>query len=250
MAYCVVCLREKDNCGPRSNKTYVQVVNQARLIGNENETLDQYFAREPNSVWLDPTNNEYLIEIPKSLYDSIRDGTYPLFHDGYSNLPVWQQETDTSGSAASFGSFEDPENSASTFTVDVELPDDRFILRVWDKDPGQDGTAVNIHTEDIDENPANPGVERFFRLYFDDGTEVNRNVQNDKVEVDGRSLSLDWGTSAEPALTPGVAKIIVWNEYTGSGAINSDGQYRLLGPNDEVGYFWTVYTNHVYIRIS
>ena len=245
-----MCLREKESCGPRSNKTYVQVVNQARLIGNENETLDQYFARESNSVWLDPGENEYLIEVPKSVYDSIRDGTYPLFHDGYSNLPIWQQETDTSGSAASFGSFEDPEDKNSTFTRDQELPDDRFILRVWDEDPGQDGSAVNIHSEEVDEDRANPGIERYFKLYFADGTEVNRNVQNDKVNVDGRSLSLDWGTSADPALSPGVAKFVIWNEFTGTGAINSDGQYRLLGPNDESGYFWTAYTNHVYMRIS
>ena len=250
MAYCVVCLREKESCGPRSNRTYVQVVNQARQIGNENETLDQYFLREPNSVWLDAENNEYLIEVSKDTYDTIRSDRSELFHDGYSNLPRWQQETDTSGDAQSFGSFEDPESSASTFTKDQELKDDRFILRVWDKDPGQNQDAVNIHQEELDETRSNPGVDRYFRLYQDDGTEVNRNVGNDKVNVDGRSLNLDWGTSADPQLTPGVAKIVVWNEFTGSGVINSDSQYRLLGPNDETGYFWTVYTINVYIRIS
>lgn len=243
MAYCLVCERQRENQDARENKTYVNVAAQARIIGGTTESLAQYQAREPSSVWFDPQNNEFLIEILETFYQEIVDGTFPLFHDGFSNLPYWQQQNDTSGDVLSLGSYDNPEDSGTPFVVDRQLEDTRFVLRVYDKDPVNDGTAVNVEDEEFDEDKVNTTVERFLRLFQEDGTTpINRNVANDKITVDGRLLDLDWGSSAEPAVGSGVARVFFNIENTGTGNFNSDTGYRILGPTDEQNYIWRVYT--------
>ncbi|MGI9490493.1 MAG: hypothetical protein ACR2RF_32290 [Geminicoccaceae bacterium] len=240
MAYCLICERQRANQGPRENKTYVNVAPQSRIIGSTDETLDQYQAREPDSVWFDPGNNEFLIEISKTLYNDIQSGTFPLLHDGYSNLPVWQQQNTISGDALSLGSYDNPEDSNSAFVVDRALPDDRFILRIYDKDPVTDGTAVNIGSEEFLEDKTTTTVERFLRLFQADETPVNRNVADDRLFIDGAWLDLDWGSS--DGLGAGVARFFSSVEFTGEGTFSSDAGYQVLGPTDETRYTWTVYT--------
>ena len=241
MAYCLVCERQRENQDARENKTYVNVAVQARTIGNTDESLAQYQAREPTSVWFDPQNNEFLIEILQTFYQEIIDGTFPLFHDGFGNLPYWQQQNDTTGDALSLGSYDDPEDSGTSFVVDRQLEDTRFVLRVYDKDPVADNTAVSVDSEDFDEDKINTTVERFLRLFQEDGTTgINRNVENDKITVDGRLLDIDWGSS--DGLSAGVARIFFSIEFTGTGTFNSDAGYRVLGPTDNQGYTWLVYT--------
>lgn len=240
MAYCLVCQRERENQGPRENRNYKNVAIQGRIIGNTDETLAQYLAREPDSVYGDPTNDEWLIEIAQALYEDIQSGTFPLFHDGFSNLPVWQQQNTTTGDALSLGSYADPEDSTTTFTEGTPLEDDRFVLRVYDKDPVADGTAVNIGSEEFFEDTVNTTVERFFRLFDKDENPINRNAANDRLFIDGYWLDIDWGSSDN--LSAGVARVFVSIEATAQTAFNSDSGYRVLGPDGETSYSWIVYT--------
>lgn len=244
MAYCLVCERERAEQGPRQNQTYVNVAARRQQIGNQNETLAEYQARAPSAEWFDPGNNEFLIEILKTLYDDIGSDAFPLFHDGFRNLPYWQQQEESafSGGVLTLGSYEDPTDSTSTFTEGTSLPDDRFILRVYDKDPVNDNTAVNLAEEEFQEAGEGDAksVERFLRLFRDDGSPVNRNVANDRIFVDGYWLDLDWGSSDN--LGAGVARVFMSIGFTGQGHFRSDAGYRVLGPNDEDCYQWTVYT--------
>ncbi len=240
MAYCLVCQRDRENQGPRENRTYKNVAASARVLGRTDETLAEYAAREPDSVYFDPQNNEWVIEIAQTLYEDIQRGNFELFHDGFGNLPVWQQQNTTSGDALSLGSYADPEDDTSAFTVDQPLEDDRFVLRVYDKDPVSDGTAVNIGSEEFEEDKVNTTAERFFRLFDKDESPINRNTANDRLLIDGYWLDLDWGSS--DSLGAGVARFFVNIETTASSSFNSDAGYRVLGPNTETSYSWTVFT--------
>ena len=243
MAYCLVCERSRESQGPRQNRTYVHVAKQGRIIGTTSETLSQYQARDPTAVWFDPENNEFLIEITESRYNEIQDGSFELFYGGFSNMPIWQQQFAQTGAALSLGSFEDPENNSTTFTVDQPLPDDRFILRVYDKDPVANGDAVNISTEEFFEDTVNTTVERFFRLFDSDQNPINRNAANDRLLIDGYYLDLDWGSSDN--LSAGVARFFVNREVPSESTLTSDSGYQILGVDDAVGYTWTVYTKTI-----
>ena len=243
MAYCLVCQRSRENQGPRQNRTYVNVASQGRVIGTTSETLAQYQAREPDAVWFDPENNEYLIEITLDQYEQIIDGTFELFYDNLGNLPYWQQQFDTTGAALSLGSYEDPQDSNTTFTVDQALPDDRFVLRVYDKDPVADGSAVNIGSEEFFEDTVNTTVERFFQLFDKDEQPINRNAANDRLLIDGYYLDLDWGSSDN--LSAGVARFFVNREVASESRLTSDTGYRILGPDSVIVYTWTVYTKTI-----
>ena len=243
MAYCLICERARENQDARKNKTYVNVAVQQRLVGDERESLDEWLARNPGSVWAEPDGREFLIEVSKTLYEDMVSGAFPLFHDDRSNLPLWQQQNDLSGGVLSLGSYDDPEDSRTPFVVDRSLDDSRFILRVYDKDPVTDGTAVNIGREEFLEDKAATTVERFLRLFQSDGSPVNRNVANDRIFVDGAWLDLDWGSS--DGLGAGVARIFSNIEFTGDYIFSSDDQYQILGPDGAAGYNWTVYTKRI-----
>ncbi len=245
MAYCLICERSRDGQGPRLNKTYVNVAAQSRLIGNLEESLADYLAREPNSPWLDPNFNEFLIEVPEPLYRDIQDGDFILFHDGFSNLPLWQQQNTTTGDALVLGSHSDPENAQTFFTADQPLPDDRFILRIYDKDPVTDGTAVNLVSEDFLEDKTETVVERFVRLFQEDNTPVNRNVI-DRIFINNYWLELRWGSSDN--ISAGVSRLFVTRDQTGNGELSSDAGYQVLGPAGEKSYQWTVYTRALQLR--
>ncbi len=243
MAYCLVCQRSRENQGPRLNRTYVNVATQQRQFGKTTETLAQYLAREPDSVYADPENNEFLIEIAESFYFDIQDGTFPLFYDGFNNLPYWQQQNDSTGAPLSLGSYEDPENSSTTFTEGTALEDDRFVLRIYDKDPVANGDAVNIGEEEFFEDKVDTSVERFFRLFDKDENPINRNAANDRLFISGYWLDIDWGSS--DGLSAGVARFFVDREVTADTEFASDSGYRVLGPDGATSYKWTVYTKTI-----
>lgn len=243
MAYCLVCQRERENQGPRENRNYKNVASSSRVLGSTTESLSAYQAREPGSEYFDPQNNEWVIEIAQTLYEDIQSGVFELYHDNFRNLPVWQQQNTTSGDALSLGSYADPEDAGTTFTEGTPLEDDRFVLRVYDKDPVADGSAVNIGSEEFFEDKTNTTVERFFRLFDKDENPINRNAANDRLFIDGYWLDLDWGSS--DSLSAGVARFFVNREVTADTSFNSDSGYRVLGPGDETNYRWTVYTKTI-----
>lgn len=240
MAYCLVCQRSRENQGPRENRTYVNVATQQLQVGLTSETLADYQAREPDSVYFDPANNEFLIEILESLFQDIQNGSFPLFYDGFNNLPYWQQQNATTGAALSLGSYADPEDSSSTFTEGTALEDDRFVLKVYDKDPVADGSAVHLASEEFFENKNDTSVERFLRLFNKDEDPINRNAANDRLFINGYWLDLDWGSSDN--LSAGVARIFISQEFTADTSFDSDSGYRIVGPNQETNYQWIVYT--------
>ncbi len=240
MAYCLVCERDRENQGPRENRTYKNVVARSQLVGLTGESLAEYLAREPDTVWADPQNNEFLIEIAESLFNDIQSGNFPLFYDGFNNLPYWQQQNAATGAALSLGSYADPEDDTSTFTEGTALEDDRFVLRVYDKDPVADGSAVNIGSEEFFEDSVNTTVERFFRLFDKDENPINRNAANDRLFISGYWLDIDWGSSDN--LSAGVARFFVSQEVTADSRFASDAGYRVLGPDGGTSYEWIVYT--------
>lgn len=248
MAYCLECLRRKQRCGPLLNRDYMDVANQAREIGETGETLEQYRQRRPNERWFDPAHTSYLIEVSKETYDRYRDKT-ELFHDGLSNLPKWQQRNTTSGDPLDLGSYSDPETVSSTFNPGKELADERFVLRVYDKDPvAFPNDAKHLAHEEFSENDENPLIERFLRLFHSDDRPINRNVANDRIVVGGVLLDLDWGSSANPPLSAGVCRLFVEISETGNAQLSSDAGWRVAGPGGEKAYSWTIFTKILRVR--
>ena len=97
----------------------------------------------------------------------------------------------------STGSYADPEDAGSVFTVDQELPDDRFLVRILD-----DATDVANALED-EEFTADPSgvvktAERFIRVYRPDDTPLNTNAANQRTEIGGKLIDFDFGSAASP----------------------------------------------------
>ncbi len=201
--------------GRDKDKTYVHIIQGARTYGG---TFAELILLAP---WNDPTINDYIIEITEAEHSSIQNGSFPLLWDGNANLPKWQWNTST----VERGSWSDPEDDTSTWTAGVPIPDDRWIVRIFDRTPGHP-QAVQIGTEDMDEDPAQ--IERFLKLFNPDDTPNGTNAQNQKTEIADKRMIFDF--------TAGEANFFVDPSAVGAIDFPTNGTYRVIGPAGENFY--------------
>ena len=229
-AYCVIVERVRTNQGRNKNQDYVNVLASQRAL-NGVSTVAEWLLANPGHPWNDSQLNEFIVEVTLAEFNAINDGTNPLFHDGNGNLPRWQQQTAGSGSAKAFGSFADPTNDASTFTLDVPLEDTRWIVRIYDGDPLTSG--IHVATEEFDEAAAGTTVSRNLRLFNSDDTPSGTNAQNQRTEIGGKLMDFDF--------TSGIAPFNVAVDRAGTGFFPSNSRYRVIGPSGEKEYIWQVF---------
>lgn len=149
-AYVAVINRQLTGCSRNSDDTYVHVVTGYQsLVGFS--SLAEWVLAFPGHDWNNTDKNEYAVELTEVEYNSLAP-TSP-YYDGKLNLPIRQQQAGNTGSTKAFGSYSDPTSSLSTWNLGVDLPDDRFILRVYSRDPVAEVSAVHLGEESFVEVP-------------------------------------------------------------------------------------------------
>lgn len=200
--------------GRDRNKSYVQVLQGARTFGG---TFAELLNLAP---WNDPTSNDYAIEITQAEHTAILNGSFPLTW-GTPNLPKWQWNTVTSER----GSWSDPEDNTSTWQLNVPIPDDRWIVRIYDIDP-TNPAAVHLASEELDEDVTD--VVRFLKLFNSDDTPNGTNAQNQKTSIAGHRMIFDF--------TAGVTSFSISRTRVGIIDFPTNHEYRVMGPGGEASY--------------
>ncbi len=214
MPWIAIVQRQRTGCGRNGDKTYVNVVGSVREILTPAAT---FIAGNPSHPWADPLFREFIVDITE------QQANAPRFHDTKGNLPLWQQETDGSASTFSPGSFADPEDALSVFTAGTSLADDRWIVRLYDNDPGT--TGVHLASLDLDEGQDTGETTIYMKLFNSDGSESTTNTQNMRIEIAGRLMAFDF--------TAGVTTFGVRTVTPGRAIFPSSGRYKVVGPGDE-----------------
>jgi hypothetical protein len=196
----------------------VNVVGSIRNISVDAAT---FVAQNPTHPWSDPGFREFIVDIPTNEAEAIQSGATTLFNDGRGNLPKWQQETDGSASTYSRGSFADPTDDQTAFTADLALPDDRWILRLYDADPGT--TGVHVGSLDFDEATGDQTI--WMKLFDQDDVPSTTNAQNQKTPIAGKLMIFDF--------TNGVTTFGVSTATVGTIRFSSDARYRAIHPSNE-----------------
>jgi hypothetical protein len=201
--------------------TYVNVIIAARYSESAFSVLDDH------PIWSDTGENEFIVELTEGEYDSIVDD---LFYDGHPNLPKWGQKEPGTGEAYVPGHREDLTDYGSSWVDAEEIPDPRYIVRVYTGTP----TTGHIAYEQLSVN-ASP-VTRNLKLFDpnDDPVDDDTSV---KVTMGGHYLEFTW--------TDGVAPISVSREKAGRIIIGTDEHWRIAGPSGETSCIFEVYSGTI-----
>ena len=226
MAWVAIVERAREGCSRDSDKAYVNVIASVRSLKTDAAT---FVAQNPTHPWSDPLFREFIVDIPTNEAEAIQSGAAELFHDGRGNLPLWQQETDGSASTYSRGSFADPEDDHSIFTAGTALPDDRWIIRLYDDDPGT--TGVHVGSLDFDEAPGEQTL--YMKLFDQDDVPSVTNAQNMQTLIGGKQMIFDF--------TAGVTTFGVATDVVGRIRFGSDSRYRAVHPNGEQSISYRVF---------
>jgi len=232
MGHVAIVQRQRTGCGRNINQTYVNVVSSVREIQGDAAT---WVANNPDHPWSDPGFNEYIVDLTSGEADTYRND---LGYDGYLNVPKWQNETAGTGQPFAPGNFADPTNSGSTFTADVALIDDRWILEPYDGDPGVSG--VHIAELDLDEGQSGGSYTIYLKMYDNAGTPSGTNAQDQKTQVAGRLMAFDF--------TNGVTTFSVNTNKAGTAVFPTDARWRIVGPSAEGSAVFRIYGTSIEAR--
>ena len=253
VAKCLICERLRPGMGRNQNRTFVNVAVGKRELGRSTETLAQFQLREPNAVWFDPAFNEFAIEISPDFFRDVgveAGAVFPLFHDGRFNQPIWQQQNTTTGDILALGSYANPEDDVSAFTLDDPLEDDRFLVRIYDDDPVANPSANLLEFEEFTADPTGTvkTAERFIRVFRADGTPLNTNAADQRTEVGSKLIDFDFGSAANPPLSAGVARFFVDIADSSPGVVGTFGsnhRYKIITPSGLDFYQWRKFSKVV-----
>ncbi len=228
MPWVAICERAKEGMGRNLNKTYVNVLSSVRQI---QETASEFVTNNPTHPWADDQFKEFIVDLTYQQADDIRDGTNPLTWDDKYNVPRWQQQNDGSGSTPSFGSWADPEDDQSVWSLATPIPDDRWIVRLYDGDPGASG--VHIGALDLDEDSFGGEKTIYLKLFTADDTPSGTNAQDQKTEIAGVRMIFDF--------TSGVTIFGVDTVLAGQARFPSNHAYRVIGPSGEKEVLFNIF---------
>ncbi len=220
MPWVAICERARVNCGRNRDTTYVNVVSSARQI---QESAGDYITNHPAHPWADPAFKEFIVDLTDQQAQDIRDGTNPLAWDDLHSLPRWQQRNDGSGSTYEVGSWADPEDAQSAWQADTAIPDDRWIVRLYDGDPGVSG--AHIASLDLDEDSFSGEKTIHLKLYTAADAPSGTNTQNQQTVIAGKLMVFDF--------TAGVTTFGIKTTTAGSITFPSNHAYKVIGPAAE-----------------
>lgn len=234
-AYIARITRNLANCSRNQNEFYAHAVNGFQRLGAV-DSLAEWLAAHPESPWLDEQYHEYVVELDSEAEFNALSTNGPWWDDK-QNLPRWQQKAGNTSSTKELGSYADPTDDQSVWSLGVMVPDDRFILRVYNDDPVAEPSAVHIGDEEFDETAATE-ITRYMRLFDQSDTPINNNSGNQRTDVGGKLMDFDFGSSHSPAISAGVTSFKVDISRTGTIWFFSNHKYRFIGPvEDEPRYY-------------
>lgn len=210
--------------GRDRDKAYVHVIGGARTFGGTFEELLQL------APWNDPDYNDYAVEITEAEHQAIQNGFFPLTW-GTASLPKWQWN------GSERGSWSDPEDEGSMWRSGVPISDDRWIVKIYDKEPSAP-SAVHVAADEFVEGDGD--MTRYVKLFNSDGTASKTNAQDQRVNIAGRRMVFDF--------TRGVTTLQVSCDQEGQIDFLTDHQYRVVGPNGENSYIATVCTRVLRVK--
>ena len=214
-SFFLVVQKSFPNAGRNLNLTYVNVVTGARSDGR---TFANLILLAP---WNDPQFPEFIVEITEQEFDDIQSGVIPLFSDGISSQPRFQQRVTGTGSTSELGSWSDPTDNTSTWQPNTPISDDRWILRTYDADPLT--TGVQIASDQLEEGTGRKVY--FLRLFNQNDVPSNTNAQNQLTIVGNIKMIFDF--------TAGVTTFGVPTNAPGETTFPSNHFYRQTGPAGE-----------------
>lgn len=226
--YVAVIERQRGGCSRNQNLTYVDVVKGFDILPGAD--LAAWITAHPTHPWNDTQFEDYVVELDNEAeYDTLT--ALGVDHAGLDNLPRWQQQAGNTGSTKALGSYADPTDDQTTFTEGNNIPDDRFILRMYDDDPVAEPSAVHIGTEEFDET-ADTVVTRYIQLFDQDDDAITTNAGNQRTEISGNLMDFDFGSSHAPSLSAGVTSFGVDISAGGNLWFRDDRRWRVFVPDD------------------
>lgn len=217
ISWYAVCDIDRENCGRFGDPGTLVTPNP--LI-YKNVMVDVQPSDVPFGSLPAPPSGFFFIEITQQVFDDVRSGTTPKFWDGLSNLPRLQAQP---GVSFQFGSYADPTDDQTTFTVDVPIPDDRYVVKIYTNALRSNHIATETITED-----ATPGnVTRYLTIYQSDGTTVATELDtlNTIYQMNNALWEFDFNN--------GEATFEVKTEPGGQSRIRSDNTLKHQGPAGE-----------------
>lgn len=216
--YFVVVQKVTDRlCGRNLDKKYAHVMCSARRDSRSFQDLVKL------SPWNDSLFKEYLVEITQTEFEAIKDGSDPLTW-GTPNQPKWQWN------GSECGSWVNPTDDTSVWQPGVPIQDDRWIIRIYDRAPG-DPQANHVGSEKMDESATL--VTRWIKLFNPDDTPNITNEQDRKVDIGGQRMIFDF--------TNGETSLEISPERPGTVLLLTNHQYRVIGPSGEMSYTANIY---------
>lgn len=219
----VTVVKAYGNAGRNLNKTYVNVVRDARsFVGTSAELV----ALLP---WSNPAFSEFVVEVTEQQFKDFKNKVTPLFHDAQGNEPRFQYNQTTQ----EFGSWLDPEDDATTWQAGVVIPDDRLIVRIYD---GPSLPANHVALIELDENtgPASQDFKTMnLKLFNSDDTPSATNTQNQKTLIANRLMIFDF--------TNGESDFLIDKRAVGTIRFESGTNFRVIGPAGEKEFIAKIY---------
>ena len=111
------------------------------------------------------------------------------------------------------------------------MSDDRWIVRLYDDDPGT--TGVHIAALDVDEGSDAGEKTIYLKLFNADGSASTTNAQNQQTEIAGKLMIFDF--------TNGLTTFGLNTNSIGTARFGSSSRYRVVGPAAEKGVRFRVF---------
>ena len=239
--YVALLRRSLPNCGREKQDYYVHVVTGYQEIIGYN-SLAAWLDANPTHHWNDSSSFEYAVELEdEATYNVLK--TIGVYYDNFRNLPIWQQQATVTGDEAALGSYADPTNELSTFTLGTQVMDDRYIFRVFDQTPSHP-LVQHVGDEMFAASTVLP--VRYIEIYDSSDTVIDKN-DTLYLNVGSQYLKLDFGTGHLPVLAGGVTSVDLDVSLSGVIILPSSYEYRFIGPDEGFPNFYraTIYSDRL-----
>lgn len=239
-------------CGPLEDQTWLNIVTDTRVVPKGPNDSGLFADMVASGPYADPGHFEFAVQISEAQHFQFQGDQIPKRHDGFANLPMWQQRVAWLGGArvaAEFGSFADPRSLASAWRdYPTPIDDPRDIVRVYSGVPDPDDASVNhIASADLDQGS---GRQVFYITVFNpsDVRRAGFNQVDRKTTISGVPFIFDFGSTHTPPLDGGMSSFGVQTNDIGDALLATNGMMRVVGPSGERDFRARVWGRDLPIR--
>lgn len=217
--------KQLEGCGRDSDRTYSNVVVGVQSSPATREQIVEH------PEWSKPDAPEFAVILTPEQFSDLQTFDAKFHHD-HANLPRYQQREARNGADAVLGSHLDPTDPGSFFSPGESLPDDRYVVKVFDED-GQ------LSRESLNQRTIGSFVPRHIQIF--DGDQPADFQGKQLVSISGKQLLLDFEPGA-------IAEILISTERAGEVHFSSDSRFRVMGVQGEGSIIWQVFGRTLNVR--